>query len=732
MSIAYNQQKKLLTLTTVSTSYQMKIDRLGFLRHLYYGNCSGVQDMSYQYKPFDHGFSGNPAEFRKERTVSLDILPQEFTSFGVGDFRLNSISVINTDGSRAARFQYVSHEITKGKYAIPGLPASYDNGDEAETLIVTLRDDVSGLMIRLYYGVFEKLDMITRCTEIINDGKGAITLEKAASVCLELQMGNWDMIHFWGKHCLERQPERQPIGHFITTVSSTRGMSSHQHNPFIIVCDHEANEDHGDCYGVMLAYSGGFKAETEQNQIDNTRIVMGIDDTYFSWKLEPGESFRTPEVILSYADGLAALSHKYHHFIRHNVCRGRYKLEKRPVLINSWEAAYFDINEEKLVALAEKASELGIDLFVLDDGWFGERYDDNAGLGDWFINRKKLPNGLGSLIKRINDLGMKFGIWIEPEMVNEDSDLYRSHPDWALTEPGRSPNFGRNQLVLDMSRQDVVDYLYDCFSTLLRENNITYIKWDYNRSMTDVYSHALPADRQGEVSFRYILGLYSLLERLTSEFPHVLFEGCSGGGGRFDAGMLYYTPQIWLSDDTDAIERLIIQGGTSYGYPVSTMGAHVSASPNHQTKRVTPIDTRGVVAMSGAFGYELDLSKISREEKEEIRHQVMQYHQDETLIHNGLYYRLTDVIEGFYTAWQIVSEDKSESLVNLVVKSPQPNPAPLHLRLKGLDPEGVYRIEEDIHTFTGAALMYGGYTFPPMMGDYPAVQLHIRREDQAK
>ena len=733
MSIQFNEKKKLLTLTTDSSGYQMRIDGSGYLLHQYYGSRTGDQDMSYQFLPYNYSFSGNPYEYQKERLFSLDILPQEYTSFGIGDYRLNSIDVVNADGSRAADFRYVSHEIRNGKYGIPGLPAVYGSENEAWTLVVTLRDDVTGLCVRLYYGVFEKQDVITRCAEIINDGKETVTLEKASSVCLDLPFGNWDMIHFYGKHLLERQPERQPVSHLITTVGSSRGASSHHHNPFIILCDHDAGEEHGDCYGMMLAYSGSFKAEVEKDQIDQIRVVMGINDIGFSWKLGPGEHFFTPEVILCHAEGLTALSHKYHDLIRHNLCRGQYHLSKRPVLINSWEAMYFGVNEERIMRLANEAAALGVDLFVMDDGWFGKRYDDNAGLGDWFVNRSKLPAGLQPLIEKINALGMRFGIWIEPEMVNEDSDLYRTHPDWVLCEPGRLPNVSRGQLVLDMSRKDVRDHLYECFSALLRENNITYIKWDFNRNVCNRYSNALPPERQGEVMHRYVLGLYELLERLTSEFPHVLIEGCAGGGGRFDAGMLYYTPQIWLSDDTDAIERLLIQGGSSYGYPVSTMGAHVSASPNHQTGRNTPIETRGIVAMSGALGYELDLEKISAEDKEEIKHQIRQYHRDETLIHEGLYYRLTEPAGNlYYTVWQIVSEDRSHSLVNLVVTNPQPNPAPLHVRLRGLDPDGLYRIEEDIHVRSGAALMNGGYTFPPMLGDYPSAQIHLIREGSVR
>ena len=733
MSIQFNDQEKLFTITTASDTYQMQIDELGYLRHLYYGTGTGAQNMSFRLLDHDVSFSANPYEVRMERAFSLDIIPQEYTSYGIGDYRVNSLAAVNADGSRCASFRYVSHEIRNGKYAIPGLPAAYAAGDEAETLTITLKDEVTGLRLRLRYGVFAAQDVITRCAEFINGGNGPVTLEKAASVCLELPNGDWDLLHFYGKHCLERQPERAPLGHFVTTISSERGTSSHQHNPFIILCDHEATEEHGDCYGLMLAYSGGFRAEIERSQMESVRVVMGINETAFSWKLESGESFFTPEAILCHADGLTALSHKYHHLIRHNICRGEHHLAKRPVLINNWEATYFDLDEERIFALAKEAADLGIELFVLDDGWFRNRIDDNRALGDWFEDRKKLPHGLRDLIGKITGLGMKFGIWIEPEMVSVDSDLYRAHPEWAFAAPGRKPAFGRNQLVLDMTRADVRDYLYDCFSALLRENEISYVKWDMNRSLSDVYSNALPPERQGEVYHRYVLGVYDLLDRLTSDFPHVLFEGCSGGGGRFDAGMLYYTPQIWLSDDTDAIERLLIQGGSSYGYPVSAMGAHVSASPNHQTGRTTPIATRGVIAMSGAFGYELDLTKLSDEDKQAIAAQVRQYHQDGQLLHEGLYYRLTDITKGlYYTAWQVVSEDRARRIVDLVLVSPQPNPAPLNLRLKGLDPNGIYRIAEDGRCCSGAALMAGGYTFPQLFGDYPAAQLHLTREDSVQ
>ena len=729
MSIHFDEPSRRLTLRTETASYQMQIDDLGYLRHLYYGRDAGEQALTYFHRQYDLGFSGNPYERRWERTNSPDLIPLEYSASGTGDYRVPASVVLRADGSRGADFRYVSHEIRPGKYALPGLPAAYDNGGECETLVVTLRDHSAGLTLRLYYGVFAALDMITRAAVFLNDGNAPLRLEKAGSVCLDLPFGDWDLVHFHGRHCLERQPERLPVPHLVTTVGSDRGMSSHQHNPFVILCDHEATEDAGECYGLMLAYSGSFRAEIERSQTDAVRVVMGISEQDFSWPLKPGEQFVTPEVLLTRADGLTKLSQNYHRFIRRNICRGAHHLQRRPVLINNWEATYFDLDAERIFALAKEAAELGVELFVLDDGWFRGRADDNAGLGDWFENRDKLPNGLKDLIDRITGLGMRFGIWVEPEMVNENSDLYRAHPDWAFTVPGRKPVMGRNQLVLDMSRADVRAYLFDVLSALLRDHDISYVKWDMNRSLADVFSRALPPERQGEVLHRHILGVYDLLERLTAAFPHVLFEGCSGGGGRFDAGMLYYTPQIWLSDDTDPIERLKIQRGTSFGYPVSAMGAHVSASPNHQTGRSTPIRTRGVVAMSGAFGYELDLTKLPAAEKEEIRRQIRQFHADEDTAHDGLYYRLSDGENRWFTAWQTVSADGARSVVNLVVQNPEPFAKVPHVCLRGLEPEARYLLEEEQIVVTGAALMYAGYSFPRMLGDYPAAQLHLIRQD---
>ncbi|MCF0106914.1 MAG: alpha-galactosidase, partial [Holdemanella sp.] len=482
MSILYNEVYRTISLNTKNTTYQMKINEYNFLIHTYYGKRISDADMSYLYKDIDRACAGQPDEVCPERVVSFNILPQEFTGYGVGDYRVNSIAVKNPDGSYAADFRYVGHRIESGKYSIPGLPATYDNGGEAETLIVTIKDKHTGLRVDLYYGVFENADIITRATRFINEGDGTIKLLKADSMCLDILYGKWDMINFWGRHALERQLERRYLRHAIETVGSNRGTSSHQQNPFVILCDHEANEDYGSCYGFMLVYSGGFNAEFNLDQLHNTRIVMGIQNDQFEWDLVPGDMFAAPEVIMTYsANGLTPLSQNYHSIIRNNICRGQYKVARRPVLLNNWEATYFDFDDRKLVSIAREAKALGVELLVLDDGWFGIRNDDNSGLGDWYVNEDKIQCGLPNLIKEINDMGLKFGIWVEPEMVNEESNLYKAHPDWALKIPGRIPVRARNQLVLDITRKDVRDYLYERLSTLLKENNIEYVKWDMNR-----------------------------------------------------------------------------------------------------------------------------------------------------------------------------------------------------------------------------------------------------------
>lgn len=747
MGIQFDAATSTFTLQTARTTYRMRVDERGRLLHMYYGRRIGRGDLRELYPPADHGFSPDYYPCRRRRGVSPDVLPQEYTGCNVGDFRLSCLVVRDgMTGAAGADFLYDSHEITPGKYTLEGLPCAHDEDSEAETLYIRMKDPVTGLVLVLLYGVFAHQDVITRAVRLENAGTAPLRLEKAASACLDLPFGDWDLVHFHGRHAMERKMERTPLPHAITTVSSTRGASSHHHNPFVILCDHTATEDHGLCYGVMPVYSGSHRTDIEVDQNGLTRLVTGLHDERFSWQLEPGESFTAPEVLLCCTpDGLGDLSRHYHTFLRRNICRSPFRYARRPVLINNWEATYFDFDTESICRIAEKAASLGVEMMVLDDGWFGKRDDDNTGLGDWFVNEKKLPGGLQPLIERVNALGMKFGLWVEPEMVSEDSDLYRAHPDWALTLPGRTPAMGRNQLVLDMGRPEVVDYLTQRLSTLLRENHIEYIKWDMNRNMSDVYSRALPPERQGETAHRYMLGVYKLLDRLTTAFPHVLFEGCAGGGGRFDAGMLYYFPQIWCSDNTDAIERLSIQHGTSFGYPVSCMGAHVSACPNHQTGRTVPLWTRAVVAMSGTFGYELDLGRLTDEECDQVRDQIKTFQRYYDVIQNGAYYRLSDPDrQPRYVAWQTVTP--TESLVSLVLTHPEANARPLHLCLKGLEEDALYKVDElNVYGVTatpesgdnpasqvgavcsGSMLMYAGYILPHLIGDAPSVQLHLTR-----
>ena len=732
MSIHYDDTRKLFSLTTAHTEYQIKIGPEGRLLHLYYGKKVGGFDMGYLRHYQDRGFSGGSRRAKDGSLLeeSVDLAAQEYTGNGVGDYRITSVSAVSPDGSRSVDFYYRSHEILSGKPEIPGLPSVRGDGADVKTLRITLSDPVTGLGVILSYSVFDAYDIITRSAELFNEGSGTIRLEKAASLCLDFPNGPFELIHFHGRHCMERQPERVRLTHAIHTVSSRRGMSSHHHNPFVILARPSCTEESGECCGIMLMYSGSFKAEIEQDQEDSVRAVIGIQDENFTWELKSGAHFCTPEAVLSFsADGLGLMSRQYHRLIRDLVLPPRHRGKKRPVLINSWEAAYFDFDEEKLLHLAQQASELGIDMFVLDDGWFGKRNFDDAGLGDWTVNLEKLPGGISSLAEQINRMGMSFGIWMEPEMVNEDSDLFRSHPDWILADPGRRPSLARNQMVLDMGRKDVRDYLFDAIDTLLRSANIEYIKWDFNRSLSNFYSAVLPKERQGETAHRFMLGTYELLDRLTKAYPDLLIEGCSGGGGRFDLGMLYYSPQIWCSDNTDPIARLTIQEGTSYGYPPCTMGSHVSASPNHQSGRSTPLETRGVTAMCGAFGYELDLGRLSDEEKEKIREQIAYYRKIEHLIREGSYYRLVSVLDGMpFRAFEYVLPDASEALVGIVTTDAEANAPFPFVTLKGLEENAVYRLDGTDRLFSGAALMYGGVTLPVQTGDYPAVQLLFRRE----
>ncbi len=754
MSVIYDAESRTISLHTRHATYQMMIGRVGHLLHLYYGKRIGGGSAAYRFVLTDRGFSPNCYELRHRRDISLDALPQEYSGCNSGDFRVPALECVGENGAIGTDLRYLRHEIRAGKYELPGLPAAFAETREAQTLSVTLGDAAMGLTVELLYGVFEQEDVITRAAVIRNAGPCDVTLDRASSLCLDLPFGQWELLHFHGRHCMECTPQRVPLMNGIQTVASRRGASSHHHNPFVVLLEPSATETRGECIGVMPVYSGNHRTDIEVDQTGSTRVVSGINPDLFSWRLSPGESFATPEVILHWTEGgLGALSRGCHGFLRRHIIRSPWKDRRRPVLINSWEAMTFDISADDLLDFARTAAELGLEMLVLDDGWFGRRDSDNAGLGDWRANTAKLPGGLKPLADAVHGLGMKFGLWIEPEMVSEESDLFRAHGDWALTVPHRKPAMGRDQLVLDLGRREVVDHLYGVLSALLRDCGIDYVKWDMNRNMTDIYSRALPPDRQKEASHRYMLGVYALMDRLTRAFPEVLFEGCAGGGGRFDAGMLYYMPQIWCSDDSDAIERLSIQLGTSTGYPVCAMGAHVSVSPNQQTGRTVPFGTRGVVAMSGAFGYELDPRRLTAEEKAQVRSQIDRFHRWYDLIQRGNLYRLNErPAEDDFVAWEFARPDGSQALLNLVMTRARANARGAHVRLRGLAPDAEYRLAEifaeglvnapeyrcldgaaaEDRVLSGASLMYAGYTLPPLPGDYPSVQLLFTRVDAAE
>lgn len=726
MAVRFDEKKNLFTLQTLDSTYQMKVDDHGVLLHTYYGAPADETDFSYLIGPEDRGFSGQPGDEKKDRTYSMDYYPLEYPVQGNGDFRVKALKAGFEGEVPALDLRFVSYELEKGKYSLPGLPALFEaEAGEVETLKITLKDRLEEIYVTLFYGVFEKKNVITRAASIENRSGKNVTLKRALSLGLDFMEGDMDLIHFYGKHAGERQFERRNLPHGITEISSSRGTSSHHHNPFVILCDKDTTEDFGNAYGVSFIYSGGFKIQMEKDQVDGIRLVCGLDDEEFLWKLAPGETFVTPEAALSYSEkGLTALSDQFQKAYHANLIRSPWKDKKRPTLVNNWEATYFGFDAEKLLKIAGEAADLGLDMLVLDDGWFGKRNDDNSGLGDWFVNEKKLGCTMKELVDRVNALGLKFGIWLEPEMVSEDSDLYRTHPDWVLQIPGREPNRSRNQLVLDLSRKEVREYMKKFIDDTLSCANISYVKWDMNRSVDNVYSAADPTLSQGAIRHKYVLGLYEVMEDMLTRHPDLLLEGCSGGGGRFDAGMLYYAPQIWCSDNTDAIERLRIHYGTSFGYPMSSVSAHVSVCPNHQNGRVTPFKTRGICAMQGSFGYELDLSKLSEEDKAEARRQITVYNENWELFQSGSYYRLNSPMENHdYTAWSYVSKDQRKASLSVIYTDLHGNPKPVRVKLKGLKKDVSYDVDGTV--YTGAALMRGGLLIPKPSCNYDSYMVCI-------
>ncbi len=729
LAIIYNDRTRTFKLLTANSSYHIAIGPYDTLLHTHYGKR--IEDeLGHLVQTMNRSHCGNPNEAGLDRTFSLDTQLQEYSTFGMGDYRIACLEVANQDGSCAVDLRYHSHEIYQGKYRLDTLPSVYDTQDvQGMTLVITCVDKITDVYVDLYYGVIEEYDVITRAVKIRNEGKESIYLTKALSACVDFPDHRYDLIHFYGKHEMEREYERQSVGHTVTSVESQRGLSSHQHNPFVMIAETTATEWQGECYGFSFLYSGNFQAQTEVDQIGQMRFTMGIHPSLFRYEVKAGDTFETPEVAMTYSSaGMAKMSHNFHTLVRQHICRGKYKNRRRPVLINNWEATYFDFNTDKLVEIAKGASELGIEMLVMDDGWFGKRDDDYTSLGDWTANVEKLGTSLEELSRRIHDEGCQFGIWFEPEMVNEDSDLYREHPDWCLKIPGRPPTRCRNQLVLDLSRHEVKDYIYESITAILDSAQIDYIKWDFNRSLSEVWSASKDKAHQGEVLHDYIVNLYGILEALNQNYPDLLIEGCSSGGGRFDMGMLHYQPQIWASDNTDAMDRLYIQYGTSFAYPMSAVGSHVSAVPNHQTGRTTPMHTRGVVAMAGTFGYELDVTCLTEEEKEEVKAQVALYKENYELIHNGDLYRLTNPYENtVYTAWETVSKNQEDCLVSVVFHQSHGNPRFYRLYLQGLDEKKQYKIEETGRTHSGASLMYAGLNLPQPKGDYQAFQYRIHR-----
>lgn len=691
-------------------SYAMFVNRTGYLQHLYYGKKIGESDLAFLIKTQGEKLSPNPEDINAD--MLTDCMPSECGFFGRGDFRSATVIAEREDGSVMSSFKYVKHAISVGVARIKGQPCvrKADN-----TLTITLKDDFSDIEIDLNYSVSDNSDVLIKNTEIRNTGKTCIKLKKAFSFCTNLPDidKQYSALRLAGSWASERRPVITPLAEGTLRIESTRGYSSHQMNPFMAILADSCTENSGECYGFNLLYSGSFAITAEVSSNKSVRVQGGINDYLFGWELDVGESFITPQTALCYsAEGLGGLSRAYHDFFREYVIDPKRVYERRPIVINNWEATYFGFDNEKLFAIIDEAAKLGIDTFVLDDGWFGKRNDDKSGLGDWFVNNKKLKGGLKPIIDRCKKNGMKFGLWFEPEMISEDSDLYRTHPDWAIKKEGVEPCRGRNQLVLDFTRKEIVDYVFNAVSKVLKENDISYVKWDKNRDITENFSASLLADRQGEFLHRYTLGFYDLAERLISAFPDVFFEGCAGGGGRFDGGALYYFPQIWTSDDTDGLERTKIQWGTSMCYPVSAMSCHVSACPNHQTQRITPFKTRGAIASLGATGYELDLTKLTAEEKEQVKEQIANYKRIDGLVLNGDLFRLANPFETNYFCEMIVAKDKTEAYVVGERFRGDPCDHDRLLKLNGLDENKTYTIKELGVTASGKALMSAGVHYP--------------------
>ena len=718
MSVHVNEEHKLFHLQTANTSYIFQILENGGAGQLYYGAKIPVKAAYTNLASREEHDCTNTLTV-DQSDFQLELIKQEYAGLGKGDYRYHAYQITYQNGSRTSEFEYTGYEVADGKERLKNMPSAFDDqGDDSQTLTVTFKDALANLVLQLHYTVFEKEDVIVRSATFINHGQEAVTLDRALSLQLDLPDHDYDMLQFSGSWARERHLIRTPLRSGIQSIGSLRVASSHQQNPFFALARPHTDNHQGAAFGFNFIYSGNFIDSVEVDQFDTTRVLVGINPDDFGWKLANGESFQTPEAVMTYtSDGLNQMSQQLGAFYQDHLINQHFAHQDRPILINNWEATFMDFNEAKLMKIVDQADKLGIEMFVLDDGWFGHRDDDKSSLGDWFVDQKKFSNGISGFADRVHDKGMKFGLWFEPEMISIDSKLYEKHPDWMIATPGRQGTPARNQYVLDMTRQEVVDYLFEHMSAIIKQTKLDYIKWDMNRNITEMYGAKLPADQQLEFPHRYILGVYQLYARLTEAFPKVLFESCASGGGRFDLGMMYYAPQAWCSDDTDAVERIKIQDGTSYGYTQNMWGAHVSAVPNDQVGRLTSLDTRAAVAYFGDFGYELDITKMAADELATIKKQVAFYKQYRHLFQFGKFYRLDnpDTNNDNVYGWQVVNEDRSEAILTRFQILNGANPAYIRVYFAGLDPEATYTVNDGEEHFSGAELMNAGYFVPRIM-----------------
>lgn len=717
MAIKYNEKNRIFKLDTDHTTYLIGITPEGYVGHIYYGERMGSEDAYYLLRTQEAPFT--PSVNKREKSAFLDFFPMELSCGGIGDFRESCLNIRNEAGCMGCEFFYDSYAVFAGKPKLEGLPASFGTEDEVSTLEIVCLDQILGLQVVLSYSVFEKEDVITRNVRLVNVGNQNLKVEKIYSACLDMDNEEFEVMTLHGSWARERHIQRHKVYFGKQNVSSNKGESGHQEHPFIALVTPETTQDNGRVYAMNFVYSGNFIGQVEQTQFGSVRMVMGINQDEFCWNLKAGDTFQAPEVVMVFSEeGLGKMTRSYHDFYRSHMVRSPYKNSKRPILINNWEATYFDFNTDKLLDIAREAKKDGIEMLVMDDGWFGERNSDDCSLGDWTVNEKKIVGGLKNLVDEVNKIGLKFGIWFEPEMISPNSELYRKHPEWAIHIEGREATQSRQQYVLDLSNPEVVDYAYESVAKILRSANIAYVKWDMNRQLCDIGSVYLNKDSQQELFHRYVLGVYRMQERLITEFPDLLLENCSGGGARFDPGMLYYSPQIWCSDDTDAMERLEIQEGTALIYPLSTIGAHVSVCPNHAVGRNTPFETRGNVALAGTFGYELDITKLPEEERQMIKKQTEMYHKYNDIVREGDYYRIASYSQNHhYDCYMVVSKDENQALLTYVQARGIPNCKSKKIKLKGLNPKTVYRLEGTEERYTGEMLMKGGLLVKDMWGD---------------